>query len=337
MRPNIFKLETAGIALATADIAIQAPTNSHYVPIDMRVAEAGEFESVQQLTAGSEWKPAAWPWVSVGKQPVLAYKRVTAKEIHERQVNLCPSEGKSLAEFVQLADVSDEALAASVLSFARRWGPLELCEHGKPFRHFPKDCLFALSAGHNSPWWNEPLEAWRRYARHLRGLLLVASNLLVESPGAQADWQAVVDAEPIGQKIYSPIGELDGEIWGPEKLDVRSRRRDPTSEHNYIAVAVNRWFEYGGVNLIPSWRSEGSFRIETTYSGLTGRLAVDLAAALSSPTGIYRCAGCGIPFTSENRRRARNREKWCDRPDCKLERDRRNSKKYYENKKKRGN
>ena len=326
MRNAGARFETAGMALAGADISIRQPAGISYsVPRKMRLGDAHDLKSPVITRPGPRRR--SWPWVPDGG-PVLMYQR--GSEVEQRW---SPSTGTCLREFIQLADASETQFPKFVLSFAQRWGPLELCEHAKPFKHYayPRKCMSPDSSPAFDPWSNEPLEAWRRYSRHLKGLLLVAANLCEGYPGHTADWDAVEEGEP------ADISKDVRDGWGSSHKTLRPNKKQVVGERLDVAYALSHWLEYGQVALQPQWRTGRStqdhrFEIDTTYWGLTGRLAVDLAASLCSPNGIYRCAGCGIPFTSEDRMRARNREKWCDEQDCKLERDRRNSKRYYEKK-----
>ena len=64
-----------------------------------------------------------------------------------------PPLSRCLASFAQLADGSDQA----ILRFATRWGPLGICEHGKPAAH--ADCE-PLTVEHRS-WEERPKQlAW---------------------------------------------------------------------------------------------------------------------------------------------------------------------------------
>jgi len=319
------ELDRAGIALAGADLAIAQPSNRYAVPAEFRIADASEFRS-PIITSPGPRRPA-WPWLPSG-QPVLAYRWGGDGE---RRAS--PANQRCLDEFIGLADISDEKLGASVLRFAKRWGPLEICEHGKPFRHYsyPDRCISPRSPA-NSPWCNEPLEAWRRYSRHLGSFLRVAANLHQGIPGSPEDWNAIAAAE------LSDISRFARENWGNVEMpENTSKSRRVASELGSLAFGLRNWFRYGGVELFPKayvQREHRQISLDTSYWGLPGKLAVELAAALSSPNGVYQCAGCGNGFASENRKRSQDRNKWCERPECKAEQFRRNSRRCYAKQKK---
>ena len=318
------ELESAGIAVADADIAVRQPGRSYSVPTEIEIASAAELKSPFILKPGP--RRLAWPWVKKDGL-VLTYKWA-------RLDRSSPAKGSCLKGFLELATVSDDALPGVVLSFAQQWGPLGICEHRKPRNHrdsADSPCM-AISTG--SGLRTEPLEAWRRYSRQLRAILRVAAQLQLDKPGNSQDWGDIEGAEPAG------LAQDDEERWG---LGGVARIRGASrviQERHVITLAVGQWFRYGEIKLFPQWGtarsslSEHRFEIDTAYFGLPGRLAVDLAAALSSPNGIYQCAGCGKPFTpKEDRKRAHNREKWCDSTECKREQLRRNSRRLYNKRK----
>ena len=309
--------ELAGMEIEGADLAIRADREVSYgVPSEIAIVSASELRSPAIIKPGPE--RLAWPWVNDGG-PVLTYKWLDLKHVS-------PRKGKCLDAFIRLMDVREDRFPQAVLDFARRWGPLEICEHRKPQNHRdladPPCQSFSTGRGQRT----EPVEAWRRYSRQLRAILLVAANLHQDRPGDKADWADVERGEPEGISIE------DHYYWGPGEI-----AGNVIHERQTVALALERWFRYGQVGLSPQWLTrrnakEHWFEIQTAYWRLAGRLAVDLAAALRSPNGLYRCAGCGRPFTPKKRRRARNREKWCESEECKSEQYRRNSKRYYERK-----
>ena len=317
MRPDAThtQAKVAGIAIEGADLAVRADRHlSYLVPSEIAVVSASELRSPVITKPGPKW--LAWPWVKDDGQ-VLTYRWVDLDRVS-------PRKGKCLEAFIRLAGVRADGFPQAVLGFAKRWGPLEICKHRKPQNHsdpvYPPCGSSRMGSGGMG---TEPVEAWRRYSRQLRAILRVAANLYQGRPGDRADWANVERGEPEG------ISAEDRHYWGPGKIAGKL-----IHERQTIALALRQWFRYGQVGLSPQWlmrrdTKEHWFEIQTEYWGLTGRLAVDLAAALCSPNGLYRCAGCGRPFTPESRKRSRDREKWCYSQECKLEQDRRNSRRYY--------
>jgi len=142
----------------------------------------------------------------------------------------------------------------------------------------------------------ENLEAWRRCSGQLLGLLNIGDALRDGTVGRVADWRRVRDAE-VHFDGYHPLGELGGRSVGGDQLE--------------LSRAVTRWLQYGLVTPIARYdAARQKMVIEYTYFGLTGMLAMQLAAALQR--GTYSCAGCGYPFTPETKRQPRSDKKtWC--------------------------
>ncbi len=171
--------------------------------------------------------------------------------------------------------------------------------------------------------YTEPLEAWRRYLNQAVGILRVAAKLLSDKPGREEDWAAIDAGEP---RNKDPFVQADSYPLGAGRADARG---DLGHEQWLLDTALRRWQQYGRTRMHPYSHPPGS-------GNLASRLSADLTVAILGNGGVYECAGCGKPFTSQGRRRAANRNKWCGDPECKRERNRRNVKRHYEKTKKKG-
>jgi hypothetical protein len=221
-----------------------------------------------------------------------------------------------LDSFIRLADVPPNEIAARVAAFARTWGMLGICRHGKPAQHGERNCSWlAVDPAIWGVCW-EPIEAWVRYSRQIRSLLLIAANLQQGEPGAPQDWQAVERGEPVSEECLDgsprPTDTLNVEIWRakPAVGGVDAERAD-------LALALQHWIRYGDVSVSTHWwPGAPNPDVWLDYSWLPGVLAVQLLAALQSRKGLYQCAGCGQPFTPPegSRKPAKNKRKWC--PSC---------------------
>src|SRR5262249_43694631 len=119
-----------------------------------------------------------------------------------------------LREFVSLTrDRSGER----ILTFARSWGVLDICQHGLPWSHAPGSGLlanlpvlpdqfpapefrracFPLGFTVNSGGGWEPVEVWRAFARQATVLLDVAARLHLGKPVHAEHWDQV--SEGAGQ------------------------------------------------------------------------------------------------------------------------------------------
>ncbi len=81
----------------------------------------------------------AWPW-SGEDGLVLSYPGSLRTTLTSS-----PKKGRCLTEFIGLATVTDDEFAHSVLAFARRWGPLGICEHRMPSGHHRYDLCDPLA------------------------------------------------------------------------------------------------------------------------------------------------------------------------------------------------
>ncbi|MHB8312385.1 MAG: hypothetical protein ACYDD0_03670 [Candidatus Dormibacteria bacterium] len=223
-----------------------------------------------------------------------------------------------LQAFCQLGTGADEA----VLGFARKWGPLGLCEHGRPRSHDgPGLCPCTLQANRSelglpsnwepgeqgAPDWHEvayePLEAWRRYARAARALLEVAAYLRPSGHeiAAAEVWETICPLPP-------PQRYQEDEGW---PLD-----RPFTHEGALQAIhdALGRWLSWGAVRPVPVVNGE---KVEVTLRGwqLPGRLAVELATAVTASKGeSYVCDLCKVLYVPEKRRPKAGQRHYC--PAC---------------------
>lgn len=225
-----------------------------------------------------------------------------------------PEKATALTEFATLADRPDSDFPNAVLEFARRWGPLELCEHGIP--------RFHPSAGrHSDPRpvqgkerGSEAVAPWRRFTRSAAATLSILSDL-TEAMGVgtveawwNADWRrrpweaACTDRSRINEQggafvSLSPLpGTFEGEAWPP-----RVPETIPDAAF-WLTACVSNWVKVAGAALElrplegltngrPQWAASLSL------GSLPGQLAGELVALLVSGRGAFRCVSCGRPYT----------------------------------------
>jgi hypothetical protein len=227
------------------------------------------------------------------------------------------SEGRAiLDEFVKLKDAKGE----KILAFAKRWGVLDLCQHGVPRQH---ETLPGLPIKVPSPLGlasdsvpsrcpavrHEPLETWRFFARQAAALLRIAAQVRQERLASQRDWALVLN-----------------EGWSPQPRvqDHRGCLRD----------VLDSWLTIGKVGVAIDDRSE---TLKWRGADLFGELAVQLALVSLGKEGRVFCSKCGKEYVpkkrvakgavhvcpaaecqrqanAERQRRARERKKDPDRP-----------------------
>jgi len=157
-----------------------------------------------------------------------------------------------LDSFIGLCDADDFPIA--VLSFAKKWGVLGVCEHDLPCSHNPgpsgPPCLPMLVTplprqGSDVRCW-EPISVWWACSRKMKGLLSIAAMLTQGKRGRFEDWNAVKDIRDSG------LGETEAE---PYVQDLLTARRELASE-------LDGWISIGQVRPRISWnRTPSGWRV----------------------------------------------------------------------------
>jgi hypothetical protein len=262
--------------------------------------------------------------------PILRYRfDTTGTDWRERTV--IPA-GKILDAFIRLAVVSEEEFPQAVVSFASQYGVLGICKHQKPKGHGPCmqlqdwDVIDAqLKAARSrvavvTGWINyEPIEAWRRYTRQLRGLMGIIARLQLGATGLAEDWEAVTAGDPPWPEVPekpTPRFTADDHMLGlpdflPPAGTVDGAKRLWEERHS-AGDAINVWRLYGQVEPRVLWSDNPYARSYFRLGGLPGVLAAWLMAAAQGP--VYVCSGCGTPFAlpEGKNRPAANKRKWCE-------------------------
>jgi hypothetical protein len=246
-----------------------------------------------------------------------------------------------LEGFIRLADGSDEA----VLRYARRWGPLWLCEHGVPWQYDGKECI--PPATDSSPWCEESLDKWREYAREARAVLRIARKLDSGQPGSEDDWDETwtgglfLYATPTSDRLTQWVGGVEFDEFDAaleeahvEATEGASTRRRTTSsdpdeltealmyespsdyplplQERVLARNLNEWLAWGGVTPNLFWQDRKR-SIRLAGNGLFGALAIQLLFDCCRTDGLAVCTACGTPYLPPKRPR-RDRNAYCS--DC---------------------
>jgi hypothetical protein len=219
---------------------------------------------------------------------------------------LSPPVAGCLSNFIKLANAPSE----EVIEFARVWGVLGICEHHEPSTH-REGCLplgvgrNGLVAGRLAP---EPLSQWDRFAVSARNVVLAMIGPLEGRPTYEkTEWWAHLGWIPSKRFPY------DGDL-----RDVK-----PQLTRDEIAVEVSAWLVRAGLRLTTVWDADrGAFRhilgpdmgrsLGSPCGHLFSVLAMQLAAAVSSPHGTYQCSNptCRDLYTPE-RKPQEGREHYC--------------------------
>ena len=219
---------------------------------------------------------AFW-WARATKVPG-GYRATVAAEATEAGPGM-------LERFAELCEADDDA----ILSYAIRWGALEVCAHGLPRGHpptatMPRTTYFCEERfepdrkplGHV-----EPIRIWRYESLRFRAILTLASGLWADPPslGSVTAWKI------LGKEM-------------PSDLDTARRT---------LAGQVNFFLQLGQVQ---PWADITPPYIRIGGHDLFGALAVQLLLATSRSSGWAVCSACGSPY-APTRRPATGRLNYC--------------------------
>jgi hypothetical protein len=188
-----------------------------------------------------------------------------------------------LEDFWQL---SHTGKPADYLRFARRWGPLGLCEdHGKPCTHasdcHPRETKYIYS---------EPLSGWQDYAKKFEAAVWVAYKNTEKEKCTPEEWHLVGGS---------------GDAWHVSAQALK------------LAETVNTWLRDGDVR--PQVKLEGKPLpyIQAGLGGypLFGTLTWLLAEYIFSDRKLAFCYGCLRPFHPGKKTPKKGQKSWC--PRCK--------------------
>ena len=219
-------------------------------------------------------------------------------------VQFCRSSPGLLGEFIALVNAGDVAIR----DFARKWGVLEVCEHGLPGeepvlwmsdhrRCRPSRCAPVLRTPGEANVYREPLAAWRLLSRQAGSMLNLAASLYSGQLGTPEDMTQVLDA--LGERF-------------------RGLPSDTALAGFRLSEAINAWLVLGGVRPVVAWGGYEcrSGTVMLGGGGLFGALAVQLLMQVSRSDGLAICSACGTAYTplsraGRPRRPAAGRRRYC--------------------------
>ena len=196
--------------------------------------------------------------------------------------------------------------ADDVLRFARRYGPLSLCEHGLPASHRPVPRFrldkppadsYCRPVGYPSNC-SEPVGRWYFYVRLARALLEIGAASWQERPGSKTSWKDVFDEED--DDYQDRMLAMLGESVAVDRLALS-------------AVASDRWLDDGNLRLNWFWAPRLGEPLSWLGNDTFSLLAVQLVAALSRAGDMAICDGCSRVYPRK-RRAQRKRRNFC--PAC---------------------
>jgi len=253
-----------------------------------------------------------------------------------------------LEDFVALVD--DEG--PGILHFAKRWGPLWLCDCGRPWGHPDDDAVpHCYHGGDRDPWTEcnfEHLTTWRAYARRAHAVLRVAAIYYgvpvhdgvldvadIRREEVRAAWRDLLETStdvPSGrltalrhrwdshiERCRPGAPPAGGRLCGAENDHQWCwecgvpRCAPPEAGPFELGTVVDEWLAMSGVRLSFSWHDEGAEMGFEPWEGLLSEIGLQLAVAVARGDGLAICAECSRPFAPK-RRPARGRRSFC--PAC---------------------
>jgi hypothetical protein len=287
-------------------------TRKQQMELTGMVSENGVWErpiTARTLVVPVWWEESPdgfhWAWddptiPSDGWGPVALYARYRDPDLVLPQGVREVHYGRGILEdFIGLKDASGQA----ILRYAQQWGPLQICEHGRPASHTGAHLNGCVPRG-TPPVFEERFDDWRRYAREADRILLKATQL----------HQGAVTPEMLA---YLRDGDSEEDRRHPE--EALSNWRDS------VELTVNYWMRMGAVHPAMRWTSSGP-RLEMAATGLFGALCLELVTALARVRNLLCCASCSKWFSREGAV-VPGRNQYC--PACgRKAKNRRNSKAY---------
>jgi hypothetical protein len=194
---------------------------------------------------------------------------------------------------------------ADVLSFARRYGPLYLCDHhGIAAYHKPllmsqsplgPPPIYGVDEPFKYEWcgprldsrkpktFSEPIEAWFGLARRASTLLEAANTVRLHGDAPPELWEGV-------DGFVGSFGQKSGALWA--YLD------DPKER---LAANLDAWLVMADVHLLVGVQGE-SLTASLASGPLTrssfALIAIQLLLAMMRSEGLSSCSGCATPYIS---------------------------------------
>lgn len=245
-----------------------------------------------------------------------------------------------IEEFVGLAGRTDDVL----LRFARKYGPLGLCEHGFAMGHrdrFNKRC-YSLDYGvediNNGVHAREPVHGWRRYIARANGILTVAA-ILREQKATEDEWSWLFDEIPrnrtkathveqiLGVKGYKLVsfgtedprpylalltGRKEDRLMSNPLIAVLATHRRDTlrKQRQALAAVLNHWLDECETGINVSWSEPGvdvGLGISAPLGGgnrLLVAIGAQLLDAVVNRDTYSRCDSCHGTYKPARRPRA---------------------------------
>ena len=201
----------------------------------------------------------------------------------------------------------------AVLTYARKWGLLNLCQHYLPLDHAevqvpisfavtgaarvnfvpPEQCQSLWVLG------GEPVSTWLYWSRQAAAILAVVSRLRDGKWARAEDWSTLGEEGPWAAGAPERL-RLHAQQWTrtlaegyeiDESADAAEVARREV-ERGVARGAIETWLRLAGAAFELRWPSRGSPRVGFQVNGLFGALGLQLLQAAAGSPGFATCAGC---------------------------------------------
>lgn len=170
--------------------------------------------------------------------------------------------------------------AEKILNYAKRNGPLGLCEHGLPAWH-SKQTFF--DRPRCVPIGMEPIPRWRLYASVVGAILVGAPRLLRGVRMRDGDWRTLCAYGAFPDSIISKLDSVHG-------------------QRSAITGVLQQWAEWGELGPRYQWTDSG-FVVDEGATGLFGKIVRELVYVVSKRKGRISCDHCGKEFIPKRARK----------------------------------
>lgn len=188
---------------------------------------------------------------------------------------------------------------AKHLAFARRYGPLMICQHGLPPAHQPPGRFGNLSLSGCRCARIEPLSVWGSYVEMFAALLTLAARL----EGSPEGW------------TDERIELWKRALWWTSRDEIPWWRKGRRSDKRVLLLTLEYWLGATGVRPM-LYRPAEALRIRLGGGGVMGALSLQTTLAAARSDGIAFCSECQMPYAPK-RRPNPSRRNYC--PTCRDE------------------
>jgi hypothetical protein len=194
-------------------------------------------------------------------------------------------DGRLLSRFIELGDASDD----KILTYARQYGRLGLCEHGE-LQHLVRDYPDCIQSGRAGKF-EEPTDRWRESAQRARTLL-----------------NGIVQFSKSGSVSDQTLTAISAQLG----LSATILKRARNAGRFLVLTETSIWlrgFRVRPVIFYDPRSKHFRYRLQG-QPGLGGALSIQIMMLAGQSRGVAICSSCARPF-SPSRRPSADRMSYC--------------------------